>query len=97
MKGWRRILLTVAVGASVATVAMTHVETTWGQQVVYTPPTPTIAPASVHYHRVYQGTFWHWTPEVGWHTHDHFTYVPHWGMTYYTARPIQPPVIYRNW
>jgi hypothetical protein len=34
-------------------------------------------PPSVHYHQVYHPTSAHWTPDIGYHTHGHYHYLPH--------------------
>ena len=44
-------------------------------------------PYAVHYHRVYLGDSWYWSPQLGWHTHPTYTYLPHWVPVYYTAYP----------
>jgi hypothetical protein len=47
---------------------------TW--HAVYDPSDPVVY--ELRYERVYQGTTWHWSPALGWHTHDHYLYVPRW-------------------
>ena len=45
----------------------------WVQQ----PATLVWHPVSVHYDQV-RTTRWHWTPQLGWHGHYQYVYVPHW-------------------
>jgi hypothetical protein len=47
------------------------------------------SPSPVHYHRVYQGTYWHWSPWLGWHLHDHYVDVPHRAPAYYVYDPYR--------
>jgi hypothetical protein len=48
-------------------------------------------PDSVHYHRVYQGRYWVWSPGIGWYAEDRYADVPHWIPGYYTyAYSVDP-------
>ena len=74
-------LAMIAVGLGLATDAEAQVVTYYyGDAVAY-------SSSVLHYHRVYQGSSWHWNPALGWHTHDHYIDVPHWVPTRYTYRP----------
>jgi len=46
-------------------------------------------PASLHYHRVYQGRYWVWSADIGWNQQDFYIDVPHWMPGYYTADPCR--------
>jgi hypothetical protein len=48
-------------------------------------------PSTVHYHRYWQGTQWHWTPQYGWHQHDYYVEVPCWTPTYYVYPAATQP------
>lgn len=52
----------------------------------------------LHYHRVYQGSSWHWNPVLGWHTHDNYIDVPHWVpvVQTYQRTPHLPVVTYHS-
>lgn len=67
----------VAVGLTLAADAEAQVVTYYSDPVWY--------PSFPHYHRVYQGTSWHWTPWLGWHRHDHYADVPCWRSSYYVC------------
>ena len=68
------------------------------QQVLYHYSAP--APRTVYYsdpvmyqlqyHRVYQGASLHWSPALGFHTHDHYLDVPYWAPT---TRVYSQPVL----
>ena len=48
----------------------------------------------VHYYRVYQGSFWYWSPALGWHTHARYIDVPYWvPTTYVYPQPSTFPAI----
>jgi len=48
----------------------------------------------VQYHRVYQGTSWHWSQALGWHTHARYIDVPYWvPTTYVYPQPSTYPAI----
>jgi len=80
-------LAMIPVGLALATKAR-------AQEVTYYYSGPTWNASPVHYHRVYQGTTWHWTPRLGWHTHDHYVDVPHWtAVSVVAAQPISAPEV----
>ena len=49
------------------------------QQTLYYWPVSKPVVYTVHYHPV-PVTWWHWTPELGWHLHTGYNYVPHWTL-----------------
>ena len=82
---WVLVLVATCCGLALATEAQ-------AQQVVYYYSTPaqqttyySSGPVAyqVYYDRVYQGASWHWNPELGWHTHAHYSYVQRWVPTTY--------------
>ena len=32
-------------------------------------------------------SYWHWTPQLGWHVHTYYQYVPHWTPSPLVAGP----------
>ena len=75
-------LATITIGLALAADAEAQVVTYYyyGAPVSY-------SGSVLHYHRVYQGTSWHWNRVLGWHTHDHYIDVPHWVPSRYIYRP----------
>lgn len=47
---------------------------------VYRPPV--VYAPRVHYDRVYYPEYHHWTPDLGYHSHGHYDYVPHYTPRY---------------
>lgn len=82
-------LATIAIGLALAADAEAQV-------VAYYYTDPVWYSNPVHYHRVYQGTSWHWTPCRGWHGHDHYVDLPCWRSGYYLPwqQPYLPVVTY---
>ena len=77
------------------TLGLVLTATAEAQEATYGPGAPVLHSGWVlQYHRVYQGSSWHWTLALGWHTHDHYVYVPHWVLreTIYPPAPYQPIV-----
>ena len=69
-----RLLVAAAVLAlGLAFVGQAQAQQYWVQQPV---TTWGWHPASVQYQPV-RTIHWHWTPELGWHRHDQYVYVPH--------------------
>ena len=92
MKMNRANLLTLSLALTAAFCALGLATKAQAQQIVYYPPSLAsqivyypAGPAAyeLHYHRVYQGTYWHWSPALGWHTHDHYIDVPYWAPRSY--------------
>ena len=60
------------------------------QQGVYYAASPIVY--QVHYHRVYQGSAWYWSPVWGWHTHARYVDVPYWSPSSYVyPQPLPLP------
>lgn len=77
---------------AVASLALALATEASAQGVVYCPSGPVVYQGPTHYCRVYQGTSWHWTWGLGWHTHNHYINVPHWTPQSYIYQ--QPPYVY---
>jgi len=56
---------------------------------------PVWQPATVHYHQIYQGSRWRWSPQLGWYRHDYYTEVPCWGGAIGYTTPPMP--VRRTW
>jgi len=103
MKTNRTNLLTLVLALTAAYCGLGLATDAQAQQVVYY----SSAPASqamyyssdpvvyqVHYHRVYQGASWYWSPALGWHTHARYIDVPHWvPSSYVYPQPSPVPAI----
>lgn len=87
MKTNRTSLLTLVLVLTAACCGLGLATQAQAQQVVYYSSAP--APQAVYYssdpvvyqvqyQRVYQGASWHWSPELGWHTHANYIDVPRW-------------------
>ena len=91
MKTNRTSLLTLVLVVTAAYCGLGLANKAQAQQVVYyysSAPVPQAVYYSsdpvvyqIQYQRVYQGASWHWSPALGWHTHDHYIDVPHWVPT----------------
>jgi hypothetical protein len=98
MKTNRTSLLTLVLVLTAAYCGLGLATEAQAQQVVYYYSTPAPQPVyysadpvayQVYYDRVYQGASWHWNPELGWHTHAQYNYVPRWVPT---TRVYQQPL-----
>jgi hypothetical protein len=84
MKTNRRNLVTLALVVTAVCCALRATEA-HAQQVESYPFERVVY--ELHYDRVYTGTSWHWSPELGWHTHANYVDVPHWVPVRYTYWP----------
>jgi hypothetical protein len=46
--------------------------------------------APLYYDRVYQGSAWEWSPQLGYYRHDYYTCVPRWTPNYILSIPTTP-------
>jgi hypothetical protein len=56
---------------------------------------PIVYSSAYHFERVYQGSYWYWSPEFGWHLHHRYTYVavPDYQFASPSPAIVYPPVI----
>ena len=80
-------LLGLLLGLTVASLGSVLASDAAAQEFVYQSSSPVWYQDTVYYHRVYQGNFWHWTPELNWHRHDRYVDVPYRVPSEYSYTP----------
>jgi hypothetical protein len=71
-----------------------------GQEVRYYIGGAPLQSAPLYYNRLYQGTTWEWSPNVGWYRHEYYTYTPIYPsgcLSYPATNPVYRPLLIYPW
>ena len=87
MTNRHRCVLILALAAIAVGLGLGFAHVAQAQTVIYDSGDWIWHPGTLHYHRVYQGAYWYWSPRLGWHIHNRYSDVPYWTPGHYTYDP----------